>query len=62
MKFSVGVLLSAFGTFWIGEGSGFAWPAEDWSILGLIVGFLLVSLLSIRISKSQQSVAVEVHA
>src|SRR5262245_29359246 len=36
----VGVPLSAFGTFWTGEGIGIAWPGEDWSILAWIVGFL----------------------
>ncbi len=40
LKFAVGVLLCAFGTFWTGEGIGIAWPGEDWSILALILGFL----------------------
>jgi Ca2+/H+ antiporter, TMEM165/GDT1 family len=44
LKFLVGVLLSAFGAFWAGEGAGLAWPGEDWSILGLIVGFLALAL------------------
>ncbi len=38
LKFTVGVLLSAFGTFWFGEGVGLAWPGADWSLLSLIVG------------------------
>lgn len=37
LKFTVGVLISAFGCFWIGEGLGFAWPGEDLAILGMIV-------------------------
>jgi uncharacterized membrane protein len=45
LKFAVGVLLAAFGTFWVGEGIGLAWPGGDWSILALIGGFLLVALL-----------------
>src|SRR5207244_692163 len=36
LKFAVGVLLCAFGAFWIGEGIGVVWPAADWSILSLI--------------------------
>jgi len=28
LKFAVGVLLSAFGAFWVGEGLGFHWPGE----------------------------------
>jgi uncharacterized membrane protein len=37
LKFTVGVLISAFGCFWIGEGLGFTWPGEDLAILGMIV-------------------------
>ena len=43
LKFTVGVLLSAFGTFWTGEGLGFPWPAEDWSLPALMAVFLLVA-------------------
>jgi uncharacterized membrane protein len=45
MKFVVGVLLTSFGTFWVGEGAGAAWPGADRALLVLIPGFLLVSLL-----------------
>lgn len=55
LKFSVGILLSSFGIFWIGEGLGFAWPGEDWAIVGLVLGFLLVSLLSIRAIPAQNT-------
>lgn len=47
LKFVVGVLLSSFGTFWVGEGLGFAWPARDWSILALIAGFLAVAAINV---------------
>jgi uncharacterized membrane protein len=53
LKFVVGVLLSAFGTFWIGEGIGLDWPGADWSILGLIAGFLLVAWLSVPLCRRQ---------
>ncbi len=43
LKFIVGVLLSAFGTFWVGEGLGLRWPGEDWSIIALLVGYLLIA-------------------
>jgi uncharacterized membrane protein len=42
LKFSVGILLSAFGVFWVGEGLGFEWPGDDFAIPGLIAGFLAV--------------------
>jgi uncharacterized membrane protein len=45
LKFAVGVMLSSFGTFWIGEGYGVDWPGGDLSVLGLIIGFLLAGLL-----------------
>jgi uncharacterized membrane protein len=44
LKFAVGVLLSAFGAFWAGEGMGYAWPGGDGSLLGLVGGFLVVSM------------------
>ena len=53
LKFAVGVLLSAFGTFWVGEGIGVAWPAGDWSILGLIVCFLAIALVTIALCRGR---------
>jgi Ca2+/H+ antiporter, TMEM165/GDT1 family len=47
LKFAVGVMLSSFGTFWIGEGYGVDWPGGDLSALGLIAGFLAAALLGV---------------
>ena len=47
LKFVVGVLLTAFGTFWVGEGIGLSWPGRDWSILGLVAGFFLIALATV---------------
>ncbi len=33
LKFIVGLLLTAFGIFWMGEGIGTPWPGEDLSLL-----------------------------
>ena len=49
MKFVVGVLLSTFGAFWIGEGLGIDWPGDDWSVLGLLAGFALTALACVRL-------------
>jgi Ca2+/H+ antiporter, TMEM165/GDT1 family len=49
LKFVVGIMLSSFGTFWIGEGYGVDWPGGDLSVLGLIGGFLAAALLSVAI-------------
>jgi uncharacterized membrane protein len=58
LKFIVGGLLSAFGTFWVGEGMGLAWPGADWSILGLIAGFLIVALLAVRLCRARGGLVV----
>ena len=52
LKFVVGVLLSAFGTFWVGEGAAFMWPGGDWSVLGLMVGYFLVALIAVALCRS----------
>jgi uncharacterized membrane protein len=49
LKFAVGVLLSAFGVFWIGEGLGYAWPGQDLTLVGLIAAFAIVSLLAVTV-------------
>jgi Ca2+/H+ antiporter, TMEM165/GDT1 family len=46
LKFAVGVMLSAFGLFWTGEGLGVAWPGEDLAILAFAALFLLTGLLA----------------
>jgi uncharacterized membrane protein len=40
LKFGVGVMLSAFGLFWTGEGLGIAWPGRDLAILAFAAVFL----------------------
>jgi uncharacterized membrane protein len=47
LKFGVGVLLCAFGTFWVGEGLMLHWPGGDWSLAGLGLGYLLLSLVAV---------------
>jgi uncharacterized membrane protein len=51
LKFVVGVMLSAFGTFWVGEGAKVIWPGGDWSILGLIVGYLVVAIVTVSLCR-----------
>lgn len=51
LKFGVGVLLAAFGTFWVGEGFGLRWPGADWSLPGLVVGYLLVAIGAVLASR-----------
>ena len=42
LKFCVGVMLSAFGVFWTGEGLGIAWPGQDLILLLFAAIFLSV--------------------
>ncbi len=44
LKFGVGVMLSAFGVFWTGEGLGIAWPGQDLALLVFAALFLVVGL------------------
>lgn len=45
LKFAVGVVISAFGIYWTGEGLGIAWPGHDLALPG-IAGMLLVAALA----------------
>jgi uncharacterized membrane protein len=49
LKFVVGLMLTAFGTFWAGEGVGLRWPGEDLAILGLVGFYALVAGLVIML-------------
>jgi uncharacterized membrane protein len=53
LKFIVGVLLSAFGTFWVGEGLHLAWPGADWSIPALIAAYLVLALAIVPLCRSR---------
>jgi uncharacterized membrane protein len=43
MKFSVGVMLTSFGTFWGAEGAGVSWPGNDAALLVLVPVVALVA-------------------
>ncbi len=55
LKFAVGVLLAAFGSFWVGEGIGLTWPGDDWALVGLIALFLTVSTLLVPLCRRLHS-------
>ena len=48
LKFGTGVLLVAFGIFWLGEGVGLRWPGTDLSLLALIVLVFAGALGAVR--------------
>jgi uncharacterized membrane protein len=49
VKYAVGVMLTAFGTFFAGEGLGVTWWNGDWVMLALIAGYALASLVFVRL-------------
>lgn len=55
IKFSVGLLLVTFGTFWSAEGLGVEWPGEDFSILGLLSLYALFALSWVVFLRKSQS-------
>lgn len=48
LKFGVGVMLSAFGVFWTGEGLGVEWPGHDLALFVFAALFLIAGLMSAR--------------
>jgi uncharacterized membrane protein len=45
MKFAVGVMLCAFGTFWGAEGAGVSWPGSDLTIVVLVLLYGCVAVM-----------------
>ena len=61
LKFVVGVLLSGFGTFWVGEGAGLAWPmpasvSPDLAIPCLMAAYLALAVCLVPICRLQARV------
>ena len=52
LKFVVGVMLVSFGTFWLGEGLGIAWPFGDATLAILAVAYAGLALLTSRFLRS----------
>jgi uncharacterized membrane protein len=51
LKFAVGIMLSAFGIFWTGEGLGVDWPGADFSIVIFAALFLGVAIAAVAMVK-----------
>ncbi len=49
IKFGVGVLLAAFGTFWVGEGIGVVWPGADRCLPALVAVYFVVAVVAVRL-------------
>jgi uncharacterized membrane protein len=49
MKFIVGIMLTAFGTFWGAEGAGASWPGSDAALLVLIPAIALFAVALVAV-------------
>jgi len=54
LKLGTGVLLLAYGTFWLGEGVRIDWILGDWTLVILFGLYSLFSLLAIRWLETKQ--------
>jgi uncharacterized membrane protein len=57
LKSGVGIMLAAFGTFWVAEGMHLAWPYADWSLLALIAAYLAVAQALVRLCRARDFAA-----
>jgi len=51
LKFAVGIMVSAFGMFWFGEGIGVHWPYGDATILALMAVLLAASSAGVGLAR-----------
>nr|WP_249681213.1 TMEM165/GDT1 family protein [Roseococcus pinisoli] len=50
LKFAVGIVISAFGIYWTGEGMGVHWPGQDLALLAIMGGLAAISMLGVRLA------------
>jgi uncharacterized membrane protein len=48
LKMGVGIMLSSFGVFWVGEGAGLHWPGSDVFLIALVATFAAAATLLIQ--------------
>jgi len=56
LKFTVGLLLTTFGTFWGAEGAGVSWPGDDAALPVVLAFFLVVSALLVRLLQRERAI------
>jgi uncharacterized membrane protein len=59
MKFVVGIMLTAFGTFWGAEGAGARWPGADAALLALVPAIAVFALALVALLRGNLVTAAE---
>ena len=54
LRFAVGVVLVAFGTFWAAEGVSVRWPGGEWSLAALLAGMAAVAFAYLALLRSDR--------
>jgi uncharacterized membrane protein len=54
MKYFVGVMLTTFGIYWVGEGIGIPWPGDDFALLWLAATIFSASLVAVRMQRTER--------
>jgi uncharacterized membrane protein len=52
LQLGVGAMLTAFGTFWCGEGIGVDWPGDDLALAALVVLYVAAGLALLPLVRS----------
>jgi uncharacterized membrane protein len=62
LKFVVGLLLTAFGIFWTGEGLGADWPGADLALIAILAVLAIFSFIAVRMLRGYHSSNVKAAA
>ena len=62
MKFVVGIMLTAFGTFWGAEGAGAHWPGSDAALLALVPAIGAFALVLVALLRNNPRAGAEREA
>ena len=57
LKFIVGIMLTAFGTFWGAEGAGAHWPGSDGALLALVPAIAVFALALVALMRRSGAAA-----